>query len=276
MPFREGKTLLLLLAITITIVLVSLVIFTSPQSQISHFQPFPNKTPTTIARRVKYSQDYTFVLVGDSMTATLGNSDELRMYLTKYYPNKSFEFLNYGFGSTNILSVEKRLQENTTVDRVYQPILNIDFDLILIESFGHNPLSQYPLVEGLKKQTEALDRIVALIKNSNPRAAIVFVATIAPNSQNYAKGQVDLTPEQRKSWAEERTAYIKNHINYAQTHNIPLVNVYEKSLLNGDGNLIYIDKKSYIHPSPAGVYLISQEIADYLYQHKILDQIKKN
>ena len=226
--------------------------------------------------KVKYPQDFTFVLVGDSMTATLGNSDELRMYMKKYYYNKSFEFLNYGFGSTNILSVEQRLTQKTQYYREYRPILDIDFDLILIESFGNNPLSQYPLDEGLKIQTQTLDKIVSLIKNSNPRAVIVFVATIAPNSKKYGEGQVELSPEKRAEWAAERTAYIKNHIAYAQSHNIPLVNVYQKSLLNGDGNLEYLDKANYIHPSPSGVYFISHEIADFIYQNKILDLVKKD
>ena len=40
----------------------------------------------------------------------------------------------------------------------------------------------------------------------------------------------NLSPEQRKEWANERTAYIKNHIEYARSHNIPLINIFEKSL----------------------------------------------
>ncbi len=243
----------------------------SPHTSVTQASPqiLPNN-------KVKYPQDFTFVLVGDSMTATLGNSDELRMYMKKYYYNKSFEFLNYGFGSTNILSVEQRLTQKTQYYREYRPILDIDFDLILIESFGNNPLSQYPLDEGLKIQTQTLDKIVSLIKNSNPRAVIVFVATIAPNSKKYGEGQVELSPEKRAEWAAERTAYIKNHIAYAQSHNIPLVNVYQKSLLNGDGNLEYLDKTNYIHRSPSGVYFISHEIADFIYQNKILDLVKKD
>ena len=80
--------------------------------------------------------DYLIVLLGDSMTQALGNSDELREYMAQYYPGRTFDFLNYGFGSTNILSVEKRLTEWTFYGRDFQPIMDIDFDLILIESFG--------------------------------------------------------------------------------------------------------------------------------------------
>lgn len=220
--------------------------------------------------KVKYPQDLTMVLVGDSMTERLGNSDEIRADLKKYYPTKTVEVLNYGFGSTNILSVPDRLTKETMYTRIFRPILDIDFDMILIESFGHNPLSEMPLPDGLKKQDETLDQIVSLIKTSNPRAKIIFVATIAPNKKRYGEGTVDLSPEKRAEWANERIAYIKNHIEYANSHNLPLINIYEKSLgIDGDGNLNYIDSKGHIHPSPGGVYFISQEIADFIHNNNL-------
>lgn len=233
--------------------------------------PPPTKSSLGAKSQVKYSQDKTIVLVGDSMTEILGNSDELRSYLSKYYPDKSFEFLNYGFGSTNILSVQERLEKATQHGREFRPITQIDFDLILIESFGHNPLSEFSLNDGLKKQTEALEKIVKTLKKTNPKAKIIFVATIAPNKKKYGQNQVNLSSEKRDEWADERIAYIKNHIKFAQTHSIPLINIYEKSLKNGDGNLDYISTTDFIHPSPKGVYFISQEIADFLYNSKILD-----
>ncbi len=237
--------------------------------------PVVNNTPQNIQvgekTKVKYPEDYTIVLVGDSMTEKLGNSDELRGYLHKYYPNKTFEVLNYGFGSTNILSVPDRLVSETFHGRTFRPILDIDFNLILVESFGHNPLSEFPLEEGLKKQTEALDKIVESIKNSNPKGKIVFVTTISPNKKRYGEGQVDLTPEKRLEWANERIAYIKNHMEYAKSHNIPLINIFDKSLNpDGDGNIDYINSIDFIHPSPSGVYLISEEIAKFIFENKIL------
>jgi lysophospholipase L1-like esterase len=231
----------------------------------------PNpKMPEKTGEKVKYSQDFVIVLVGDSMTEKLGNSDELRANLKKNYPGKTFEVLNYSFGSTNILSVPDRLQNKTFYGREFRPILDIDFDLIVIESFGHNPLSQYPLKEGLQKTNETLDKIVSLIKTSNPNAKIAFLATIAPNKQNYAKGQVELSSEKRAEWAEERTAYIKNHIEYARSHNIPIINVFEKSLDKyGDGNLTYINSDDNIHPSPSGVYFISDLIGNFIFENKL-------
>lgn len=209
------------------------------------------------------------VFVGDSMTEYLGNFDELRGYFNRYFPNKKFLLLNYGFGSTNILSVPDRLEKDSDhAGRIFTAINNIPFDLILIESFGHNPLSEYPLEEGLKLQKETLDKIVSSITQKYPKSSIIFVATIAPNKERYAEGAVNLTTEKREEWAAERIAYIKNHIRYAKTHNIPLINIYEDSLdKNGDGNIDYINSNDFIHPSPTGVYFISEGIAKFLYQN---------
>lgn len=236
----------------------------------------PPKSPTIVKVgekiKIKYPQDYTLVLVGDSMTELLGNSDELKAYLKKYYPQKSFEVLNYGFGSTNILSLQKRLEEKTFYGREFRPITEIDFDLILIESFGHNPLSEYSLEEGLKKQEEALEQVTQTIKLQNPKAKIVFVATIAPSKRHYARGKVELSDEQRKVWAEEREVYIKNHVQFANDNNIPIINIFEKSLnKEGEVNLDYINQADYIHPSPNGIIFISQQMADFIYQNKILE-----
>ncbi len=215
--------------------------------------------------------DYKIVLLGDSMFEILGNFDELKSYLKGYYPEKKFLLLNYGYGSTNILSAKERLEKETFhIDRKYQAINDIDFDLILIESFGHNPLSEYKLEEGLKKQVEALDEIVAIILKKHPKSSIIFVATLAPNSRRYGEGMINLLPAERKKWADERSAYIKNHTKYAKTHNIPLINIYDKSLKDGDGNIDYIDTTDFIHPSPSGVYLISEEIAKFIFEQDLL------
>lgn len=230
----------------------------------------PTTTSILGKETVKYPQDYTIVMVGDSMTETLGNSDELKEFLGKAYPGKSFEVLNYGFGATNILSVMDRITKETQHNRVFRPINEIDYDLILLESFGQNPLSEYKLDEGLKRQTEELDKIVLQLKTSNPEGKIVFVATISPNSQTFAKTSVDLSAEKRSEWVNERIAYIKNHITYAKAKNIPVINIFEKSLLeNGDGNPDYINNTDYIHPSPTGTVFISKIMADFISENNI-------
>lgn len=234
----------------------------------------PPKTVNILGKeKVKYSQDYTIVMVGDSMTETLGNSDEIKKFLSEYYPGKTFEVLNYGFGATNILSVVDRITKETEHGRKFRPVEEIDYDLILLESFGQNPLSEYKLEDGLQKQRDELGKIVKILKETNPQGKIIFVATISPNKEIFAKTQVDLTSEKRAEWAGERIAYIKNHIEYANSKNIPVINIFEKSLMeNGDGDPDLISTNDYIHPSPTGIVFISRQIADFIYQYNIFSQ----
>ena len=254
------------------ILLIGLAFFVSKGDRTSQNESTeePKEVNLSGKLKVKYPQDYTIVMVGDSMTEALGNSDEIKSYLTDYYPDKTFEVLNYGYGATNILSVMDRITKETEHGRIFRPISEIDYDLILLESFGQNPLSQYPLEEGLRKQEEELTKIVAILKETNPEGKIVFVATISPNKEIFAKNQVDLTPEVREEWVNERIAYIKNHIQYADENTIPLINIFEKSFLeNGDGNPDYISSDDYIHPSPTGIKFISRVIADFIYENNI-------
>ncbi len=202
------------------------------------------------------------------MTEYLGNFDELRSYLKDDFPGKNFLLLNYGYGSSNILSVQERLNKETVHGRKFQPIMDIPFNLIFIESFGNNPLSQYPLAEGLKKQTEALDQIVTTITQKQPKSRIVFIATIAPTGA-IGQGNIILTKEKRQQWAAERSAYIQNHINYAKSHQIPIIDIYHQSLdTSGNPNIIYLNDQDFIHPSPTGLYFISDQIAQFIKQHR--------
>ena len=82
---------------------------------------------------------------------------------------------------------------------------------------------------------------------------------------------LDIPAEDRSKQAEERMTYIKNHISYAQSHNIPFINIFEKSLNEqGDGDLKYINPDDYIHPSYEGVDFIGHEIANFIYTNQIL------
>jgi len=228
--------------------------------------PSPSPSPI-ILKEALPKNAYTIIMVGDSMTESLGpNADKLRKYLAINYPKKVFGIYNLAVGSTNILSLQEKLDKD---------IKSREFEVILIESFGYNPLSHLSLKEGLKKQTQALDDAVSSIRkvktNAEVNSIIVFVATIAPNREKYGEGTVDLSPEKRAEWADERTAYIKNHMEYARSNDIPLINIYDKSLnKEGTGDLEYIEGGTYIHPSQKGIELISKEIADFLLNSKIL------
>jgi len=237
--------------------------FAKPLYQIRKLVNFPTIQP---------KDTYTIVLVGDSMTDYLGSSVEIKSNLKKYYPNKQIEIHNFSVGSTNILTLPERLQNLTNFNgKISDPILNTNFDLIIIESFGHNPLSEDTLDEGLRKHNQTLDQAIVAIKQRQPWARVVLMATIAPHHGRYAEGLMVLTTEERKKWAKERAAYIKNHIDYAKKHKLPLIDIYSKSLdENGGGHIDYIETADFVHPSPTGIHFISKEIAEFIFKKRVL------
>ncbi len=205
------------------------------------------------------------------MTETLGSGESITYVLKKYYPKKEIHILNYGIGSTSILTLPKRLREASSRGNELLPaILSKDFDVILIESFGNNPLSNFSLNEGLKKQSETLEQSIKLIREQKPKAVIIFVATIAPNKQRYGEGVVTLGPKEREQWANERISYIKNHMDFAKAHNIPLIDIFDKSLVNGDGNIDFVNNVDFIHPSDTGLTFIGKEIGEFIFSQRIL------
>lgn len=210
------------------------------------------------------------------MTHALGpHGGTFNEYINALYKkdNRFILIDNYSQPSTSIKTVREAMNRKDTYwDATFEPLLSRKYDLILIESFGYNPLSEFSRDEGLKKQIEVLDQTVRSLKESHHNSAIVFVATIAPNRENYARSVLpNLKQEDRVKQVEERIAFIQNHIDYAKTHNIPLINIFEKSKApSGDGNLALINPDDDIHPSAEGVNFIGHELANYIYENNIL------
>ncbi len=240
----------------------------------------PSPTPFVFrsytAPKIEKKNTYTIFMVGDSMTVALGpHGGTFNTYINDLYKKDGIYVLidNYAKASTNILTVNDQLTKKTTYwDATFEPLLSRDFDLILVESFAYNPLSELGLEKGVIRQNQALDELMKTLITTHPNSAIVFVATIAPNKENYAKKVLlTLSTADRILQAEERIAYLTNHINYAKAHNIPVVNIYDKSInAQGDGELKYINPDDYIHPSFAGVDFIGHEIANFIYNEQIL------
>lgn len=245
----------------------------TPVTQISP-QPTPDIFPYQ-PPEVPQKRAYITFLVGDSMVASLGkNANQLREALIAHYPTHEFVNYNYGFGSTNILSLPDRLNSQTTyLGETFPPVQEQQFDLIVFESFAYNPLSELPTGEGLSKQTEILDKSIREIIQKHPNSVVAIMTPIAPSEEFFAQGSRDLEPEIRKQWVDERISYIKNAIEFAQKNNIPLIDVYEKSLApDGKVDLKYINEDDYIHPSKEGVTLISKTIADFIIHYQIFPQ----
>lgn len=214
----------------------------------------------------------TILFVGDSMTLALGPHPYKLSTLLNEKFDKGFAVDNYSVGSVSILSLEELLTEKTQINGLTEkPAIQREFDILVIESFGHNPLSQFPLEEGLKIQEEILDKTMVWLIEKRPQAVIMFLATFAPDEQNYAQGAIDLNSKSSKDFAIERKKYIENFISYAKQHNIPLVNMYEQSF-NPDGSFKreLISQLDNIHPSQVGIELIQQKVFEYIVDNQFL------
>jgi len=234
------------------------------------FNPFPYNPP-----QIPNSRSYLTMLVGDSMVGSLGpNAQLLRLHLIELYKDHEFVNYNYGFGATSIETLPDRLTKDSLYEgQNYPAILSQGFNLIIIESFGYNPLSQLKDGEGLAKHMRILDESIKQIIKARPESVVAIMAPIAPNKENFAKGVYDLSPEERIKWTDERTSYIESVIKYAKENEIPLINVYEKSLTTqGTGDLKYINSDDHIHPSTEGVDLISRTIAEFIFNNKIFPE----
>jgi len=242
----------------------------------------PSPTPfvfkTYAVPVIKKKQVYKIVMIGDSLTEALGPhggglSDYMNLLYKESEQSPQRIIINNYAKSSSILAVNDELIQRVSINgNTFGPLLFEDYDLILIESFGYNPLSQFGVQEGLMNQNLALDSLVKTLISANPHAAVVFVATIAPNIANFAKAtQPNDSAEDRAKAAGERIEYLKNHIEYAKEHNIPVINIYQKSLTeNGDGDRKYINPNDDIHPSFLGVDFIGREIGNFIYDNKIL------
>lgn len=275
--------------ITLLIAITVLLYVIRPKNQLQELtQIVPNLIPTATptpfifttysAPKIEQKKVYKIAMVGDSMTAALGpHGGGLSEYMNLLYRKnnsdpQSIIIDNYA-KSSNIQAIDSQLSQKMTISEyTYGPLLSGNYDLILIESYAYNPLSQYGVDEGIKQQNLALNKLMTTLITTLPDASIVFVATIAPNIENYAKvTQPNNSSVERGKQAEERVAYLKNHIAYAKSHNIPLINIYEKSLSEkGDGNMKYINGTDDIHPSFAGVDFIGHEIGNYIHENQII------
>jgi lysophospholipase L1-like esterase len=226
----------------------------------------PTDTPFTTYKKpiLPRSERYDIYLIGDSMMHAFGPRGGLfNEVLSKAYPDTFFEISNYAEANQSILLLPERLREPVQADHdlLLKPILEADPEpsLIIIESYGYNPLSQFGIRDGLKKQEEVLTEIMTTLTNRFPNTVIMFLAAIAPDKRTYGQSVNQANANERWAQAEERIEYITNHINYATKHNIPLINAYQESLdAEGDGNTKYINPDDDIHPSAEGLSLMGQ------------------
>lgn len=243
--------------------------------------PSPTVTPAftpfgTYNRPViKKADKYNIFLIGDSMTHAFGPRGGIfTELLTKEYPDRKFEVYNFAEAGYNIQQVSERFDEEIQASEElrWRPITSGDPvpNLIIIESFGYNPLSQLGRDEGMRKQEEVLTEIIKKLSERYPETVIMFLATIAPDKKTYSESATGADAQGRWIQAEERIEYITNHIDYAKEHNIPLIDAYHPSLdSEGDGDTVYINPDDDIHPSAEGLAHIARIMVKRIQEEKI-------
>jgi len=281
------KIIGLFLILILILILIPVLVFLLKISQKPRTEVLPTNTvisvsptlapfTTYIRPKLKKSDRYDVYLIGDSMTHAFGPRGGIFSdLLTQANPGTFFEVSNYAQANQSILLLPKRLNEEVQVDHdiLLKPIMSADPtpDVIIIESFGYNPLSQLGIVPGLEKQEEVLMQVMTTLTRKYPKAVIVFMATIAPDKKTYGMSVTGSDADGRRQQAEERAIYIKKHIEYAREHNIPLINAYDESLdSTGDGDTIYINPDDDIHPSAEGLAFMARIMVRRIQEEKIL------
>lgn len=239
--------------------------------------PFHTYTPPTI----KPQKVYEIALFGDSMTAALGpHGGPFTEYLNDNYIHSDILTDSYAEGSTNITSLRNRLIQETHFNEwIYKPIIQRpEIDLIIIESFAYNPLSHIqPLELALAEYDRHLSDFLIAITQNMPNTRIIFAATVAPNHQTFARKVSNLSPQDSQIQATERQAYLEHFISYAGEHGIPIINIYKNTLDDKKSGLAkYINPDDNIHPSFAGIELISRTMADFIYDQRTLPDSPTN
>lgn len=210
-------------------------------------------------------------LIGDSMIDTL-SENVCQNSLKKYFPTTKFNFLKYGYGSTNIESAAKRLTETTTYLNQNNPsILSQNPDIILIESFAYNNFGNSQ--SGINRQSQALQNIINIIKNLSPDTKILLASTIAPNSVTFANGSKDIYYSSLEKIEKTTTIklYLQNLISFAQKNDLPLADSFHPSLFGQDGLDDLINKTDNIHPSELGSELFCDTVAKSLSDNQLIN-----
>lgn len=206
-------------------------------------------TPTSFVVLKKAS--YSIAIFGDSMVDTMGeNLEYLQKQLSIKYPATKFNLYNYGIGGQN---VEQGLGRFDSVfvnrERRYPPLPALTPDVLIIGSFAYNPFS----IHDRNKHYTLYKELV--IKARSMSSRVYLLAEIAPLKIGFGKGKngVNMLQDAASEQAMHIIEQLDDVINLSKAENIPLINVYYNSRIDGSyGNPYFVNKDDGIHPSVAG------------------------
>jgi len=130
-----------------------------PSSTMTSTTPTPTPVVFTLYTKptLEKSNEFHMYLIGDSMTHALGPRGGIfNEEVSNAHKGMFLQIFNYSEANQSIQTLPQRLQEPVQADHdlLLPPVLEGEPDLIIIESFGYNPLSDYGVEEGLKRQNE--------------------------------------------------------------------------------------------------------------------------
>lgn len=219
--------------------------------------PSPTPTPPIVLKK----SSYTIAVFGDSMVDTMGEKLEyLQETLTKKYPQTKFNLYNYGIGGQNVEQGLARFESSfVNRERNFPPLPGLSPDVLIIGSFAYNPFS----IHDRNKHYSLLRELIAKAKNVSSN--VYLLAEIAPLKSGFGKGKngVNMTESVAFEHASHIVEQLDDVINLSKEENIPLVNVYYESRVDGSfGDSYFVNKDDGIHPSVAGHYFTAESIVE--------------
>lgn len=219
----------------------------------------PSPTPIHLPKN-----SYTVAIIGDSMVDTMGEKLEyLEHALTKKYPETKFTLYNYGHGSQNVIDGLDRIDKAFKYhDRDFKPLTELRPDVLVVASFGYNPLSPFDRDEHWLKLAELISRAKTITKN------VYVLAEIAPQVADFGKGPngVSWPESMRIEQAKKITLQLQNAIGLARSLSVPLIDCFTPSIdeHSKEGNKKYINASDGIHPSIAGHEFMAEKIVNVI------------
>lgn len=212
-------------------------------------------TPVTLPKKAYYS----IAIFGDSMVDTMGeNLEYLQETLANKYPGTKFNLYNYGIGGQNIEQGLARFESPfLNRERNFPALPTLNPDILILGSFAYNPFSTHD-------RNKHYDLLKDLVNKSKTLSSKIYLlAEIAPLKIGFGKGNNGVNMPENAAY--EQSIHIIEQlddvINLSTSENIPLINTYYISRIDGKfGDPYYVDPDDGVHPSVAGHSLIAETI----------------
>lgn len=207
-------------------------------------------------------QSYSVAIVGDSMVDTMGEDlNYLEDALESKYPDKEFEFYNYGMGAQTMYQAHERWNDDFIYKtRDFPSLPELKPDIIIVASFAYNPV--YPFEKD--KHWSKLAELIGEAKQITNQ--VYILAEVAPLGSDFGIGAGETSgwsDEQRLKHSEYIVQLLENAIQIGKVLEIPVIDAYTETKANGNfGDGTYTDKDDGIHPSAEGHKLTAEKIVE--------------